>query len=37
MFFASGGGAWERLFESHPPLEERIRRLDSALATAEAA
>jgi Zn-dependent protease with chaperone function len=37
MFFASGGGAWERLFESHPPLEERIRRLDPALATAQAA
>jgi len=34
MFFASGGGAWERLFETHPSLEERIRRLDPKLATA---
>jgi Zn-dependent protease with chaperone function len=34
MFFASGGGALERLFEAHPPLEERIRRLDPALAPA---
>ena len=28
MFFASSGNAWQRLFATHPPLEERIRRLD---------
>jgi Zn-dependent protease with chaperone function len=28
MFFASGSTAWQRLLQSHPPLEERIRRLD---------
>lgn len=28
MFFASGGTAWQRQFQTHPPLEERIRRLD---------
>ena len=34
MFFASAGGAWERLLESHPPIGERIRRLDPSVATA---
>ena len=34
MFFASGGGTWESLLESHPSIEERIRRLDPTLATA---
>lgn len=28
LFFASDGSAWSRLFESHPPLAERIHRLD---------
>ena len=37
MFFASGGGAWSRLLEAHPPIEERLRRLDPKLATASAA
>ena len=37
MFFASGGGAWGRLLAAHPPIEERIRRLDPKLATAAAA
>ncbi len=32
MFFASGGSALERFFETHPPLEERIRRLDPNVA-----
>jgi Zn-dependent protease with chaperone function len=27
MFFAAGGG-WQQLVETHPPLEDRIRRLD---------
>lgn len=32
MFFApSGRDAWQRLVETHPPLEERIRRLDPAM------
>jgi Zn-dependent protease with chaperone function len=31
MFFASSGGAWQRLFETHPALQERIRRLDLSL------
>jgi Zn-dependent protease with chaperone function len=30
MFFA-GGGSWQRLLETHPPLEERIIRLDPTL------
>lgn len=37
MFFASSGGAWARLLEAHPPIEERLRRLDPKLATAAAA
>jgi len=32
MFFAPSGGAWQRLFATHPPLEERIRRLDPNVA-----
>jgi Zn-dependent protease with chaperone function len=28
MFFAADGHAWQRLLDSHPPLEERLRRLD---------
>jgi len=28
LFFASEGSGWSRLFESHPSLVERIRRLD---------
>jgi Zn-dependent protease with chaperone function len=36
MFFASGG-SWQRLFESHPPLEERICRLDPTIGTTERA
>jgi Zn-dependent protease with chaperone function len=34
MFFASGGRAWARLLEAHPPVEERICRLDPNAATA---
>jgi Zn-dependent protease with chaperone function len=34
MFFASSGGAWQSLFATHPPLQERIRRLDPSLAAA---
>ena len=34
MFFAASGGAWQRLFETHPPLEERIRRIDPNVSTA---
>jgi Zn-dependent protease with chaperone function len=34
MFFAAGG-SWQRMFESHPPLEERIRRLDPTIAATE--
>ncbi len=30
MFFASGRSAWQRLWQTHPALEERIRRLESA-------
>jgi Zn-dependent protease with chaperone function len=33
MFFASGSGAWQLLFQSHPPVLERIRRLDPNLTT----
>jgi Zn-dependent protease with chaperone function len=32
MFFASSRGRWERLFATHPPLEERIRRLEPTMA-----
>jgi Zn-dependent protease with chaperone function len=32
MYFAASGGAWQRLFATHPPLEERIRRLDPLVA-----
>jgi Zn-dependent protease with chaperone function len=28
MFFADGSGKWQSLLQSHPPLEERIRRID---------
>jgi Zn-dependent protease with chaperone function len=28
MFFAPSSTAWQRLMQSHPPLEERSRRLD---------
>jgi len=28
MFFAPSSSVWQRLLETHPPLEERIRRLD---------
>jgi Zn-dependent protease with chaperone function len=31
MFFANGRGGWQRLWHTHPPLEERIRRLDAAI------
>jgi len=34
MFFASSGGTWQRLLQAHPPLEERIRRLDPTSAAA---
>ena len=37
MFFASGGGGWQWLFATHPPLEVRIRRLDPAVAEGRAA
>jgi Zn-dependent protease with chaperone function len=30
MFFAAAG-AWQRLLETHPPLQERIDRLESAI------
>jgi Zn-dependent protease with chaperone function len=33
MFFAPSGGAWQRLLQSHPPIEERIRRLDPNIAS----
>ncbi len=32
MYFASGGIAWQRLFQTHPALEERIQRLDPLIA-----
>jgi Zn-dependent protease with chaperone function len=32
MFFSADGQAWQRLLESHPPLPERLRRLDPAAA-----
>ncbi len=32
LFFASDGSGWSRLFEAHPSLVERIRRLDPTLA-----
>jgi Zn-dependent protease with chaperone function len=34
MFFAAGG-RWQQLLETHPPLEERIRRLDSTAGTGQ--
>ena len=33
MFFAGSGGAWQRLFQTHPPLAERISRLGPATVT----
>jgi Zn-dependent protease with chaperone function len=33
MFFASSDSAWQRLFQTHPPLEERIRRIDPMLSS----
>ncbi len=33
MFFAGSGGAWQRLFQTHPSLAERISRLDPATVT----
>ena len=33
MFFAGSGGAWQRLFQTHPALAERTARLDPAAAT----
>jgi Zn-dependent protease with chaperone function len=36
MFFASGRSGWQRLWQTHPPLEERIRRLDSAMTSQRA-
>ena len=34
MFFAAGD-SWQRLFQTHPSLEERIRRLDPGSLTAD--
>ena len=31
MLFAPSGGAWQRLLQIHPPLEDRIRRLDPSI------
>ncbi len=31
LFFASSGGGWNALMQTHPALEERIRRLNPAL------
>lgn len=33
MFFAPSSGAWQRLLQTHPPIQERIRRLDPNGAT----
>jgi hypothetical protein len=32
MFFAGSGDAWQALVQTHPSLEERIRRFDPAIA-----
>jgi Zn-dependent protease with chaperone function len=36
MFFASSNSVWQKLLQTHPPLEERIRRLDPSLQSGSA-